>query len=306
MERLDRRTVLLAGASALAAAPAAQAETDIPLIETTPHLYDPTRPQGAPYAPNPKGVTASDLRVQAPVAVVGCVVVEASPWVEDNLWLLQAAAKDPWVVGVVGNLRPEARDMGEYVERYGKHPMFVGVRHGNLWGGYDLPKQLADPNFVTGLKALAQADLVLDLANPRLDLLEGAVRASDAVPNLRIILNHLAGFYPTPQEDRAVDAVLREIAQRPMIYGKISGFGLGLGDKSPPLTLEANKERLDRITAAFGEDRVIGGGYTATALPLHKAYMASKSRLAREKYFWRNSALAYKWVPRTSEQPRLI
>jgi L-fuconolactonase len=297
---------MLAGAAVMTAGSAgAQALQDIPLIETTPHLYDPTRPQGAPYAPNPKGVTAAELKAMAPKEVRGCVVVEASPWIEDNLWLLEAAAKEPWVVGVVGNLRPEVSEIGEYAERFGKHPMYLGIRHGNLWPGYDLPKQVADPAFVAGLKALAQADLVLDLANPRLDLLQAAVRASDAAPNLRIVLNHLAGFYPTPEEDRAVTAVLREIAQRPLIYGKISAFGMGLGAKAPPLTLAANKYRLDRLFAAFGEDRVIGGTYAATSLPVFREYFAGKSRAAAEKFFWRNSARAYKWIPRTSDQPRL-
>jgi predicted TIM-barrel fold metal-dependent hydrolase len=296
---------VLAGVAAAAAAPAlAQGAGDIPLIETTPHIYDPTRPQGAPYAPNPKGVTPADLKAAAPKSVKGTICIECSPWIEDNLWLLETAWKDPWVVGVVGNLRPESPEFGQFVERFNKHPLYLGIRHGNLWG-YDLAKQVSDPAFVAGLKTLGQADLVMDLANPNLALLQAAVRANDAAPDLRIILDHLAGFYPTAEEDRAVDAVLREIAQRPMIHGKISAFGLGLGDKAPPVTLAANKARLDRFFAAFGEDRVMGGVYNATTVPLWNEYFAGKPRAAAEKFFWRNSAKVYKWIPRTADQPRL-
>lgn len=296
---------MLAGAAAAVAAPvAAQALDGIPLVETTPHLYDPTRVQGVPYGPNPKGVTASQLKAASPKEVRGCIVVECSPWIEDNLWLLEAASKDPWVMGVVGNLRPESPEIGGFVERFGKHPMYLGIRHGNLWPGYDLPKQVSDPAFVAGLKALAKGDLVLDLANPRLDLLQAAVRANDAAPDLRIVLDHLAGFYPRPEEERAVDAVLREIAQRPMIYGKISAFGMGQAN-APPLTLAANKTRLDRLFAAFGEDRVLGGTYSATTIPVFKEYFAGKPRAQAEKFFWRNAAKVYKWTPRSPDQPRL-
>jgi predicted TIM-barrel fold metal-dependent hydrolase len=305
LERPDRRSFMLASAAVAAAAPAlAQPAGDIPLIETTPHIYDPSRPQGAPYAPNPKGMSAAQLKDAAPKEVRGAVCVECSPWIEDNLWLLEAAQKDPFVVGVVGNLRPENPEFGPFVERFNKHPMYLGIRHGNLWG-YDLAKQVSDPAFVAGLKTLGQADMVLDLANPNLALLQAAVRANDAAPNLRVVLDHLAGFYPTAEEDRAVDAVLREIAGRPMIYGKISAFGLGLGEKAPPVTLAANKDRLDRFFTAFGEDRVIGGAYSPANIALWKDYFAGKPAGAAEKFYWRNSAKVYKWLPRTADQPRL-
>jgi hypothetical protein len=49
---MDRRTFMLAAAAAGAAGTAqAQSLDDIPLIETTLHLYDPSRPQGRPTRP---------------------------------------------------------------------------------------------------------------------------------------------------------------------------------------------------------------------------------------------------------------
>jgi predicted TIM-barrel fold metal-dependent hydrolase len=38
---------------------------------------------------------------------------------------------------------------------------------------------------------------------------------------------------------------------------------------------------------------------------LVKKFFAGKSRVANEKYFWKNSARIYKWTPRTAEQPSL-
>ena len=40
----------------------------------------------------------------APHGVTGTVVVEASPWVEDNQWLLDQAKDNDVIVGVVGRL----------------------------------------------------------------------------------------------------------------------------------------------------------------------------------------------------------
>jgi L-fuconolactonase len=304
---MDRRGFLAAaGAATLAAGAASAAESldAIPLVETTVHIYDPHRPQGAPYAPDPEGMSAAKYRAHAAPGVVGAVATECSPWIEDNLWLLEACGKDTFMVGCIGNLRPEDREFGPFVERFKKHPMYLGIRHGNLWG-YDLPKQIADPAFMDGLKTLAQADLVLDLANPNLELLQAAVRVNDKVPNLKIVADHLAGYYPTPKEDAAVEAVLKEIAQRPTIHCKLTGFGLGRPKDPPPLTLAANGERLERFWRAFGEDRMIGGTWSEKTLPLYREFMAPKGRAAAEKFFWKNSAKVYRWKPREAGQPRL-
>ena len=117
MPDLERRT-LLAGLAATAAATAAGVglaaqPPAIPIIDTHIHLFDPDRPQGAPYT-GPKSssppIAATPARYRAlagPLGVVGAVKVEASPWVEDNLWVLEVAERDPIIVGVVGNLEPE-------------------------------------------------------------------------------------------------------------------------------------------------------------------------------------------------------
>jgi predicted TIM-barrel fold metal-dependent hydrolase len=296
---------MLAAAAAAGAAGTAQAQAleDIPLIETTLHLYDPSRPQGAPYAPDPGGMSPAKYRTKMVPGVVGVVVCECSPWIEDNLWLLEECAKDPLMVGVIGNLRPTDADFPQYVERFAKNPLFRAIRYGNIWG-YDLTKQSRDANFLAGLKTLADADLVLDVCNPTLDLLQTVVRINDQVPNLRIVVDHLGGFYPTADEQPAVKAVLAEYAHRPAIYGKITAFGMGLGDKAPPMTLAANRDRVQPFFDAFGEERVIGGTWSAQSMPMYRDWFAGR-RSAAEKFFWKNSARAYKWKPRAANQPRL-
>jgi L-fuconolactonase len=201
------RRAFLRGAAAAAGVAFAPGQlqaqgTTIPIIDTHIHLFDPTRPQGAPYSgprvPGQAPIPAYPDRYRklaAPLGSGGAIKVEASPWVEDNLWVLEVAQRDTIIVGVIGNLEPDKPEFKEYFDRYRKHPLFRGIRYGNLWGR-DVAKQVENPAFIEGLKLLADADLVLDTANPRLSLLQAMVTINDKVPNLRIVIDHLPNFEP--------------------------------------------------------------------------------------------------------------
>jgi predicted TIM-barrel fold metal-dependent hydrolase len=72
-----------------------------------------------------------------PLGIIGAIVVEASPLVEDNQWVLDQAAGNPIILGMIGNLRPEHADFPELLARFHANPLFRGIRYGNLWD-YDL------------------------------------------------------------------------------------------------------------------------------------------------------------------------
>ena len=318
---VSRRDFLAGVAIAAAAVPqrgSAQAPA-IPIIDTHIHLFDPTRPQGAPYSgPRTPGVAPIPAypdryrKLAVPLGAVGAVKVEASPWVEDNLWVLEVAQRDTIIVGVIGNLEPDKPEFKEYFDRYRKFPLFRGIRYGNLWGR-DPVKQADNPAFINGLKLLADADLVLDTANPRMTLLESMLKISDKVPNLRIVLDHLPNFEPTPEERPAYLAALKEFAARPQVYVKLSAI-LRRVDGKVSTDLGSYRDRLDLLVATFGEDRIVFGSDWPNSdgvapidqvFAIAKAYFATKPRAVAEKYFWKNSVAAYKWVKREATQPSL-
>jgi len=290
---------------------------DIPIIDTHVHLFDGNRPQGAPYKGGRSfvgGVALPSMYagIARPLGIVGALEVDASPWVEDNLWVLETIQPAPLFVGKIGNLQPEKPEFGAYLERFAKNPLFRGIRYGNIWG-YDIVRQADNPVFIEGLKLLAQANLTLDTANPRIDLLRAIVKISDAVPELRIVIDHLPALDPTPENQADYDDVLRALAPRKQIYAKLSSIVHAVRP-SGTITrgLAAHRERLDLLTGIFGEDRVLFGSDWPNAvgvseLPdtvaLVREYYASKSRLAAEKYFWRNSLAAYRWIRRDAAQP---
>lgn len=323
MNTLTRRDFLGVAATAISAAGvpgvrAAQAGP-IPIIDTHIHLFDPNRPQGAPYSgPRVPGVAPIPAypdryrKLAAPLGAVGAIKVEASPWVEDNLWVLDVAQRDTIIVGVIGNLEPDKPEFTEYFDRYRKHPLFRGIRYGNLWGR-DPARQADNPVFIDGLKLLADADLVLDTANPRMALLESMLKISDKVPALRIVLDHLPNFEPAPAERPAYDAALREFAKRPQVYVKLSAI-LRRVDGKVSTELSSYRDTLERLVGTFGDDRILFGSDWPNSdgvapidqvFAIAKAYFATKPRTVAEQYFWKNSVAAYKWIKREAAQPSL-
>ncbi|HVS52879.1 MAG TPA: amidohydrolase family protein [Opitutaceae bacterium] len=302
-----------------ATAPAAAAPFDIPIIDCHIHLYDPTRPQGAPW-PNKENkilyqptLPARYRPIAEPLGIVGAIETECSTWLEDNQWVLDVAGADDIMVGTVGDLEIGTPDFRKQLDRFHANPLFRGIRYGNLWRR-NLGAGLAKPEFVADLRALAEADLVLDTANPNVALLADVVRVSDLVPNLRIVVDHLPQMVPPAagSADRAsYDASLKAIRERPKIYVKVSEV-LRRVDGKIPTDLEFYRARLDEIYDVFGPDRVLYGSDwpnsdqwlpVPAGLAIVKQYFTGKGRAAAEKYFWRNSVKCYKWVKRRPSQP---
>jgi predicted TIM-barrel fold metal-dependent hydrolase len=322
MSTITRRDFVAGMAAAAAVTVPRNADAQgpaMPIIDTHIHLYDPTRPQGAPYSgPRVPGVAPIPAypdryrKLAMPLGAVGAIKVEASPWVEDNLWVLDVAQRDTIIVGVIGNLEPDKPEFAEYFDRYQKHPLWRGIRYGNLWGR-DPAKQAENPVFIEGLKLVADADLVLDTANPRMALLESMLKISDRVPSLRIVLDHLPSFEPTPAERPAYEAALKAFAGRPQVYVKLSAI-LRRVDGKVPTDVSTYRDTLDRLVGTFGEDRILFGSDWPNSdgvapieqvFAIAKAYFATKPHAVAEKYFWKNSIAAYKWIKREASQPSL-
>ncbi|MEO5998212.1 MAG: amidohydrolase family protein [Chitinophagaceae bacterium] len=319
---MNRRNFLslAASASAAAALPSLGWEEDpsIPIIDTHIHLFDTTRPKGVPWPNKNDGILYQPAlpgryrKIAMPLGIVGAIEVEASPWLEDNQWVLDIAAKDKLIVGTIGNLEPGKPNFRQLLERFQRNPLFRGIRYGNIWDR-DLVRELSKPGFVSDLRILAEAGLTLDTANPNPALMAAVVRVTDQVPNLRVVIDHLPQM--TVPEDatarRLLEADLNELGNRPQVYVKISEV-LQRVDGKIPQALSFYRGRLDELFGIFGEDRLLYGSDWPNSdqwlpfdvgLRLVREYFTSKSRVVAEKYFWKNSVAAYRWQKRDSTQP---
>ncbi len=292
----------------------------IPIIDAHIHLFDPRRPQGIPWPPKDDELLYKPAlperyrRVTGGQGIVGAIEVECSPWLEDNQWVLEVAAKDPLIVGMVGDLEPDKPDFRKQLERFHGNPLLLGIRYGNLWGR-SLTAQLSNPDFVAGLKELASAGLELDTANPDAVLIAAVLRITDMVPGLRMVIDHLPQYNPPAEAParREYETHLRELGKRPQVFVKMSEV-LRRADGRIPLDLDFYQPRLDELWEIFGEDRLIYGSdwpnsdHLATLpqeLTLVRSYLAGKGTAAAEKVFWKNSLAAYRWTQRDRSQPAL-
>jgi len=230
---------------------------------------------------------------------------------EDNQWVLDIAAHDTMIVGTVGDLVPGTPDFRKQLERFRQNPLFRGIRYGNLWGR-NLTEDLSRGEYISDLKALADANLGMDSANPDPALVSALVRLTDKIPNLRLVLDHLPQLEPPtePMARKQLQADLRELAARPQVYFKLSAV-LRPVDGHVHLDLDFYRSRLDELWGMLGEDKVIYGsdwpnsdtkGSYQQGLNVIREYVTGKGAAA-EKFFWKNSIRAYQWVKRAPNQP---
>ena len=310
---MQRRDFLAAAAAAPLAAAA-----PIPVIDTHIHLFDPRRPGGVPWPPKDApmykpALPAGYRTLTKPHNVVGAIEVECSPLVEDNQWVLDIAAKDTIIVGLIGDLEPSKPEFNKQFDRFTKNPLFRGIRYGNLWDRPGIHAELKKPEFIAGLKRMGNAGLTLDTANPTVELLEDLIQVGDKVPNLKIVIDHLPKInVPNdPKSKAAYAAAIKTLSARKNVYVKLSAVLTKIGDRIPP-DLAPYKPRLDYLFDSFGEDRVLYGsdwpnsetvGNYAQVFNVVKAYFDTKTSAQAEKYFWKNSIAAYGWIHREKGQP---
>jgi L-fuconolactonase len=282
-----------------------------PVIDAHTHFYDPTRAQGVPWPPREdkllyRPVLPKDYRaLPVPRPVGGTVVVEASPWLEDNQWVLDLAARSPFIVGFVGNFPVGTKVFAAHLKRFASNALFRGIRlRDRRWEG-----TLDTPAFASDLKLLADYDLSLDLAGG-MEILPFAARLAKELPGLRIIIDHLAGL---PVDGKAPPAdwseQMRALARRPNIYCKLSGLveGTGRSDGSAPSGIEFYRPVLDAMRANFGPERLIYASNwpvserfapLATVQDIVAEYFHGYGRPAEEMVFGRSAKAAYRWEGR--------
>src|SRR6202789_3677552 len=291
----------------------------IPVIDTHIHLFDPSRPGGIPWPEKTDTAlykAALPVRFAAlarPLGGVGAIVIEASPLATDNDWVLNQAANHPIIVGMVGDLIPGTPSYQKDLERLHANPLFLGIRYGNLWDR-NLAIDAQKPEFLPGLKMLADRGLALDSANPDPSLIRAIAGVADHLPELRIVIDHL----PTariPAETAARDeywSLLRHLAQNKNIFVKLSEvIAARIEETGGP---NFYRERLDALWDIFGEDHVLyasdwpNSDHHATyaeSISIVRDFVQAKGRQAEEKFFWQNSVAAYRWHRRQADQPVL-
>ncbi len=294
---------------------------NIPIIDAHVHLFDGRRTQGAGYMGSAAYRAQSQIalpgmiaKLSRPSGIVGAIIVESSARVEDNAWYLEVSEADPFMVGVSGRLDPYSPQFGEHLARFRTNRLYRAIRASRYYTNAD-GKVTLDAVAVDNLKLLARADLAHDTANPSMPLMTANVMLADAIPDLRIIMDHLPSFDPAPDGQAAYEAVVKEMAARPNIFVKLTEvYHPRLDTKQVVGDYAPLGDRLEYLYGMFGEDRVMFGtdypnSYGVATISeqvgLMKKFFSTRTRAQAEKYFWRNAARVYKYTKRASDQPGL-
>ena len=278
------------------------------IVDTHTHFYDPTRPQGVPWPPADNELLYRTVlpehhkALAVPEGVSGTVVVEASLWLEDNAWILDLAAQDPHLVGLVGHIDPGRPEFGAELARFAANPLFCGIRCGGRYF-----EDVEQGTFLADMEMLAGLDLELDVL-VRQQHLDGLLTLARRLPELRIVVDHIAHM---PIDGKAVTAewveAYGQMAEPPNVWIKVSAVMEQSTIQPAPTDIDFYRPALDALWAAFGEDRVIYGsnwpvceraGTFKQSINIVKAYVADKGQAAWDQYFWQNGQAAYKWVER--------
>ena len=162
------------------------------------------------------------LRVEiAAAGVDGVVSVQARQSLGETEWLLELAAQHDFIQGVVGWVELISPGVGADLERLAANRKLKSVRH--------VVQGEADENFILrgdfnrGIRELKKLSLAYDILIFERHLPQ-TIRFVDTHPGQVFVLDHLAkprikvgGFEPWSRN-------LRELAQRPQVYCKISGL----------------------------------------------------------------------------------
>ena len=278
-------------------------------IDTHTHFYDPARPQGIPWPPKDDPVLYRPVypeefaRLARPHRVTGTVVVEASPWSDDNQWLLDLAARESTILGVVGRLQPGQPGFAADLRRFAANPLYRGIRIG-AWER-ERSGLASQPALVRDLHLLADQDLSLDLLiGP--DQLPQAAQLAVAVPRLRIIINHCANVRVdgAPPPARWLDG-LSDCARFPNLFMKVSGLveGTGRSNRDAPSLPALYRPTLEAVWSRFGRDRLLFGSNWpvssrfasyATVFQVVHQYFVTHGADAVACYFQKNARRVYR------------
>jgi L-fuconolactonase len=279
-----------------------QEKPTLEIIDAHVHFFDPLRPT-APSRPKtdkplPKPILPEDLKkIAQPLGAVGAIVVEASPLLEDNQWWLDLAAKDPFVIGVVGRLDPASDEFEKNLRRFAGNPRFRGIRitHNELKAGLN-------GNLVNRLKLLVDLNLALDvLGGP--DTPADVARLAAELPKLRIVIDHAANLRIDGNEPpKSWRDGMAAAAKHRNVSCKVSALVEQTGRKQAPRDVKHYRPVLDSLWTYFGEDRLIfgsnwpisnGGAPYETVVGIVRDYFAEKGDRAAAKFFLENAKAVY-------------
>lgn len=182
------------------------------------------------------------------------ILVQAAPTVAETDFLLELAAENNFIAGVVGWLDLESPDFARQFDEYRRRPKFIGLRPMLQ----DLPDDawITRPNVLRSLRIIAAADFPFDfLVHPR--HLPYVAKALDEIGPMRAVIDHISKPNIKQHNMDPWGDLLRQVAQHKGVYCKLSGL-ITEADHAH-WTPDDLRPYVDHALECFGWNRVIFG-----------------------------------------------
>lgn len=186
--------------------------------------------------------------------VTGTIAVQARQTLEETESLLQMAAANPLLQGVVGWVPLIAPNVADDLDRFAADPRLKGVRH-VLHDEQDDFYMLRD-DFNRGVSLLASRGLAYDILIFEKHLPQ-TLTFVDRHPNQIFVVDHIAKPKIRAGELSPWHKNLAELARRENVYCKISGMATEADWTA--WTQEQLRPYFDAVLQAFGPSRLMFG-----------------------------------------------
>ncbi|WP_240941751.1 amidohydrolase family protein [Paenibacillus sp. HB172176] len=184
------------------------------------------------------------------------ILVQAMNSYEDTEYMLETAAAYDWVAGVVGWVplqRP--KEAARMLESYCRNSLFRGVRH--LIHDEPDPDWVVQNSVIEGLRVLASFDMTFDIVAVFPDHLKHVPTLAEEVPNLKLVIDHLAKPPIESREWEPWASELARAAEYPNVHAKVSGLNTAANWNN--WSAEDIKPYVDFALEQFGAGRLMFG-----------------------------------------------
>lgn len=185
--------------------------------------------------------------------VSGTVLVQTLPSVAETDYLLDLAAANPFILGVVGWVDLAGADAAASIARLARNPRLKGLRPMLQ----DLPDRhwIESSALASGVEAMLAHGLCFDaLVLPC--HLEPLLNFARRYPDLPIVIDHAAKPLIADGEFEPWLSDMAQLAALPQVHCKLSGL---LTEARPHADAEALRPYVEAVLALFGPARVLWG-----------------------------------------------
>lgn len=188
------------------------------------------------------------------VDIDSCIAIQADQTEKETQFLLSLAEEYGFIDGIVGWLDIQAHDFNKKLERFVQHEKFKGLRH--IVQDEPDDRFLLQPDFLNGMSILGHYHLPYDILIYARHL-PVAVEFASKFPDQKFVVDHIAKPKIEEQKIEDWENGIRELAQHPQMYCKVSGMVTEADWKH--WKTEDFKRYLDVIFDAFGMDKLMFG-----------------------------------------------